>query len=90
MEGQVFSSRLLGFIAKSLAILTIVSAVVVLIAGFFVAAEEGGPTAGEQVGYFIGFELVGFASLGFLYLVLGTIYRWNQALDRGATQLQNE
>ncbi len=73
----MFSKDLLRSLAKFLGIFIIIAAAIFFISGFFVAFSQG-RDAGEAIGSFLGYELAGFAMLSLLYLVIGTLARWNE------------
>lgn len=72
----MFNKKVLTFLANALGILTLVSASIFFVSGFFVTAGQVGPTA-EKVGFFFGYELAGLSGFAFFYLILGVLARWN-------------
>lgn len=72
----MYNQKLINILLKVLAWLTAVGAVVFLISGFFVAAQDTADAV-EAVGYFVGYEVTGLAMFAFFYVVLGVLYRVN-------------
>ncbi len=71
----MFNKHILNVLAKLLAIMTALGAVIYFIAGFFAAS---GQSTAEKVGYFIGYEVGGLSIFVFVYLIIGTLARWNE------------
>jgi hypothetical protein len=74
----MFNKKIINILLKIIGWVTIVGAVIFVISGFFMVPADIG-TAAESAGYVFGYEVVGMAMIAFFYVILGVLFRVNNA-----------